>query len=140
MVEAGENSVTVTRTTATPEQQAAVMYNNLEADGTTEPSCNLYGSGGDQVIDTYVEASGGEGATPATIKNAMIDKINEVEPQNVTRHTADPTKLNVIDIAPSSVTNDKSFHKSIKRNSGISNSFTPYDKKVDKAFHVEIPQ
>ena len=44
-----------------------------------------------------------KGKTKAEIINGMSTKITDLGPGNVSRHAGDPNKLNVIDIAPSSI-------------------------------------
>jgi hypothetical protein len=136
MEDAGENTVSVSRTTATPSQQANVMYDNIISFG-VENQKDLYLPPGDRVIDTYVSASSQKGATKASVTGLMTDKINSEGPQNVSKHCGDPKIINVIDISPSSVKNVRSFQSSLRSNPGIS-KLLPYPK--DPGIHVEIKQ
>ena len=101
---------------------------------------DMYGDGGDKVMDTYDSYTPEWNCTKAEAVEAMTETINKVGPQNVSRHTGDVTKLNVIDISTSTIRDRKAFHKSVHSNPGISKAITPIDKKSEKAFHVEIKQ
>lgn len=114
-----------------------------------------YGSSGDQVINVYETAQetnnalselnemfGSEDSTTLqlssdNIKSSMTDKINEVGPGKVSKHSSDPNVLNVIDISPGSVKNKKQFRSEIKNDSRIKKVITP---PSDPAFHIEIKQ
>jgi hypothetical protein len=133
---AGEKSIQVTSTTRTPEKQASVMYDNIQ-NSSVDNQKALYGPKGDIVIDTYSSASTEKGSTPASVKGAMTDKINILGPQTVSAHCGDQTKINIIDIAPSSVSNVTNFQKELKSNPGVSR-LIPFPK--DPAIHIEINQ
>jgi len=136
MDDVGEKSVKVTSTTRTPEKQASVMYDNAKNKGVTNQKV-LYGAAGDKVLDTYENYSSEWNCTRTEAVEAMAITINEVGPQNVSKHTGDPGKINIIDIAPSSVLNVSKFQNSLINNSGIS-LVIPYPK--DPGIHIEIPQ
>ena len=71
----------------------------------------------------------------------MTAKVKEVGPSKVSLHCADPSKLNVIDIAPSSVDDPGAFLSAIKAakdQGAISRFFSPGSH--DPAFHIEVPQ
>lgn len=57
---------------------------------------------GDQVIDAYSSLKG-RGKSQVEILSVMTGKILSVGPGRVSRHTADLRKINVVDIAPSSI-------------------------------------
>ncbi|UOY08518.1 DUF6443 domain-containing protein [Muricauda sp. SCSIO 64092] len=150
----GNNSATITSGFRDPKNQARVMFNNIKNKG-VENQKSLYGAAGDQVIDVYSDGQdlnnalqelndmfGGENSTALQlssddIKSAMTDKINEVGPGKVSKHSSDPNTLNVIDISPGSVANGKQFGKSLKADNRINKVITP---PKDPAFHIEIPQ
>jgi len=69
----------------------------------------------------------------------MTAKIKSIGPRKVSRHIGDPKKLNVIDIAPSSIriTFRDKFEAAVKRESRVSKFLAP---PVDPAYHLEIPQ
>ncbi|WP_286755873.1 DUF4347 domain-containing protein [Roseivirga sp. UBA838] len=126
---------TISDSTRTPEDQAAIMYRNLENEG-VEAQLRLYGASGDKVIQEYVRLKA-EGKSKSEIIAGMLAKINALGPTNVSRHTADPSQVNIIDIAPSSIEDKPAFEKAIKTESRISRYFLPPD---DPAYHIEIPQ
>jgi RHS repeat-associated protein len=154
MVTIGDNSVTVSSGTRTPEQQASAMYNNLE-NGSVAGEKKTYGAGGDQVIDTYVQAKAetkevtnacGEVScvpqyTPGQIKQKMVDKINAVGPSNVSNHTVgDRSKLNVFDIKPSTVSDVTKFHNTLSGDTRVKQVLSKVNKPAEKAVHIEILQ
>jgi RHS repeat-associated protein len=137
---ANESSITISSTARTPEDQARIMYDKTASEGATSMKA-LYGAGGDKVVDVYTEKTS-KGYCDLCTKSAMESKINEVGPTNVSNHTSDPAKLQVFDVAPSSVTNSSGFKQAIDNNTGsgkpISNRIHPGGS--EKAYHIEIPQ
>lgn len=136
---AGLGSCLITSTSRTPADQARVMFNNLETHGVAAQKA-LYAAAGDQVIDVYA-AKKAEGKTAAQIKTAMEAKINAIGPEKVSRHCANPSVLNVVDVAPSSIANKHAFENAVNvaLNSGkVSRFITPGNG--DPAYHIEIPQ
>jgi hypothetical protein len=129
------DSVTITSTARTPERQAIAMFDNIESQGVASQKA-LYGPNGDQVIDVYV-AEKAAGKSQAEIISAMEAKINELGPSNVSRHLADPSTMNVIDIAPSQIADRAAFEKAVEADSRVSNFLKP---PSDPAYHLEIPQ
>lgn len=76
------------------------------------------------------------------IRDAMLNKILEVGPYNVSHHSANLSKLNVIDIAPKTLNNKMEFFRLLK-NSGavdVNKLFAPWTPIYDDAIHVEIKQ
>lgn len=130
-------SMTVTSTARTVYDQARIMYDNIESTG-VDAQKELYASAGDQVIDVYKEAKKG-GNDRNTIISKMKAKIVELGAGSVSRHCADIEKLNVVDIAPSSIDakNKSKFEDAIKNEAGISKYIFP---PTDPAYHIEIPQ
>lgn len=126
---------TISDTTRSPEEQAAIMYRNIENNG-VESQLRLYGPYGDKVIQEYVRLKA-EGKSKSDIIAGMLVKINEVGPTRVSNHVADPSQVNIIDIAPSSISDRPAFEKAIKNESRITRYFLPPD---DPAYHIEIPQ
>jgi hypothetical protein len=131
---AGESSCTITSTARTPEAQARAMYVNLEANGVASQKA-LYAAAGDQVIDVYV-ASKAAKKSADEIKADMTAKINELGPSTVSKHCADSSTLCVVDIAPSSITNDAKFIEEVGKDSRVSKFLQPPN---DPAYHLEIP-
>ncbi len=136
--EAGETSALITSTVRTPADQARIMYNNIVSYGVAHQK-NLYGAGGDAVIDVYV-ARRDAGANAISIRQAMEAKINELGPGSVSRHCSDPSVLQVVDIAPSSIQNEAQFIAALqaaKTAGRVSKYILP---PGDPAYHIEIPQ
>jgi hypothetical protein len=129
------DSVTITSTARTPERQAIAMFENIESQGVAAQK-DLYGPSGDRVIDVYV-AEKAAGKSRAEIISAMEAKINELGPSTVSRHLADPSKLNVIDIAPSQIADRASFEKAVEADTRVTKFLKP---PSDPAYHLEIPQ
>lgn len=135
--QAQERHILITSTARTPEDQARAMYNNLEIRGVRDQQ-RLYNPKGDAVIDVYVAAKA-EGKTSDQIQPLMAQKVRDLNWSS--GHLANPDKLNVIDIAPSSIENRKAFEDALskaKENGTISKYFGP--KNNDPAYHIEIPQ
>jgi hypothetical protein len=136
--DAGLESCVVTSTVRSPERQAKAMYVNIGITG-VQKQLQLYGPDGDAVIGEYVRLQGGHGKT--AILSAMTNMILARGPGNVSRHCADPSRLNVIDIAPSSIANASKFVAALKKaeqSALVSRFFSP--ENGDPAFHIEIPQ
>ncbi len=137
---AGESSAVVTSTTRTPQKQAEVMYYNIVSQGVASQKA-LYGSYGDQIIDTYVKLTG-EKKTAAQIIAGMKAKIDELGPNNVSKHCGDPNVLQAIDISPGSITNTTAFIKAVNDAiaAGKVRKYIKAGSPGEKAHHVEIHQ
>ena len=131
---AGLTQILVSSTQRSPADQARVMFNNCRQFG-PQSQLDLYGSVGDRVLKVYIDSTAA-GRTDAQIMADMERKIIELGPPNVSRHTADPNVLAVIDIAPSSVTDKAAFERAVKADSRVSLFLQP---PLDPAYHVEIP-
>lgn len=136
--EAGLDSALVTSTTRTPEDQARIMFDNLESQG-VKAQLKLYGAAGDRVIKVY-EASKLAGKSPDEIKDDMLDAINRLGPSNVSHHVADPKVSNVIDIAPSSISDKKAFLQALREAEKQGLISKPFGPPKDPAYHIEIAQ
>jgi len=115
------------------------MYTNIEITS-IEKQLALYAAPGRQVILEYKRLKP-LGLGRQVIVDAMEKKILQVGPGNVSRHCADPTTLNVVDIAPSSIASPQRFLAALERarvGGQVSKFFSPANG--DPAFHVEIPQ
>lgn len=132
----GNDSATITSTARTVEDQARIMYGNIERQGVDEQK-RLYGKNGDKVIDAYVAAKA-EGLGEMEIRARMVAKINELGPTNVSKHLADPAVLNVIDVSPNSISDREAFEAAVRADPRVSKFLTPGDG--DPAYHIEIPQ
>ncbi|OWP82742.1 hypothetical protein BWK59_14260 [Flavobacterium davisii] len=133
--EANVNSLTITSTLRSPEDQVRAMYNNLQRQGVKRQK-QLYGSAGDQVIDLYAKAKL-KGLSADEIKAKMLEKIMGIGPSKVSKHCGDPNVLNVIDIAPSTIVNKRSFINAVSGSQEVSKFLQP---PTDPAYHLEIPQ
>jgi hypothetical protein len=67
----------------------------------------------------------------------MEEKVRELGPTTVSRHASDPRKLNVFDIAPSSITDRHGFEQAVRNDSRVAFFLTP---PKDPGYHLEIPQ
>ena len=123
MAEAGVYSVTISSTARTPEEQVNAMYNNLK----NKQTCN-YAPAGRAVVSRYPN------------KQEMLKEVYRQGPSKVSKHCADFRQLNVIDIAPRSVSNRAAFHRALLNNSKISRVLDPWTPSKDPVFHIEIPQ
>lgn len=123
MIKAGITSLRITSVAGTPKEQARAMYNNIKKG----LQCN-YKTPGRIVQSLYPDLE------------AMTKEIYKQGPGNVSRHCADYKRLNVIDIAPSSVSNKLLFHNALMNNRNISKVLDPFTKSIDPVFHIEIPQ
>jgi uncharacterized protein RhaS with RHS repeats len=139
MANAGETTATISDTKRTPQEQAQVMYGVIQKKG-VDATRDMYKSPGKAVVDVYTQYSPEWNCTRTEAVAAMTEKINELGPTNVSKHCVDDPSLEVIDIASSSISNDKAFNTEIKSNSEIDISITPYDKDAEDAFHVQIIQ
>lgn len=135
MTAAKVTKVTISSTQRSPADQARVMYNNLETQG-VDAQRRLYKPPGQAVIDVYVAGKAAK-QTPDAIKAAMTAKINELGPETVSHHAADPKVLNVLDVAPSSVSDVNAFQNAAKADKRVSKFLTPPN---DPGLHFEIPQ
>ncbi len=137
MKKAGVPLITVTSTARTVYDQARIMYENIERHGVLHQK-RLYSSYGDKVIDEYSLLKS-QGKSVADIINGMSVKITNIGPGNVSLHVGDPKKINVVDIAPSSINLAlrKKFESAVNGDARVSKFLTP---PADPAYHVEIPQ
>lgn len=137
MKTSGITKITITSTARTANDQARIMFENIEQRGVSHQK-NLYSSYGDKVIDHYSKLKK-NGKSKKEIIGGLTSKINALGPRNVSRHAGDPNKINVVDIAPSSinVADRKRFESAVSKDSRVSKFFTP---PKDPAYHLEIPR
>lgn len=137
--EAGLSWCVVTSTVRTPARQARAMFVNIEATS-VQRQLELYGPLGQEVIREYQRLKLlGHGRS--TIIDAMEARIIALDPSSVSRHCADPAHLNVLDIAPSSITDAARLIAALTKaraRADVSRFFGP--QHGDPAFHIEIPQ
>lgn len=133
---AGETGCTINSTARTPESQANAMYVNLEKpDQTVQMQKDLYKGPGEKVIDIYV-ASKAAKKSAADIKADMTAKIKEIGPSSVSKHCADSTKLCVVDIEPTLITDKAKFIAAVEADKRVTKFLQP---PKDPAYHLEIP-
>lgn len=136
---AGLPSCVITSTVRSPAKQARAMFVNIEATS-VQTQFNLYGQAGKKVIQEY-ERLKPLGHNQATILSAMEAVIIAQGPDKVSRHCGDPSEINVIDIAPSSIADRAVFLQALKAALAagtISKFLSPANG--DPAFHIEIKQ
>jgi len=137
MRKAGVPSILVTSTARTPADQARIMYENIERYG-IEHQKLLYSKYGDQVIDEYSKYKSKKHHKQFII-SMMQAKIIALDPSKISNHVADPMKLNVIDIAPSSIDPSlrRLFVTAVLGEKRVAKYLGP---PKDPAYHLEIPQ
>jgi RHS repeat-associated protein len=128
MNETGNNSIQINSTARTPEEQAGVMSGLVHDNGMADTKA-LYGKNGDLVLDQHPD------------QKAMVSKMNELGPSNVSKHIADPSKMNVVDVSPwrAGIKRPEAFASKALKHIGVSRVLSPYNSR-DKAIHIEIPQ
>jgi RHS repeat-associated protein len=133
--EANISSFTITSTARTPVAQVRAMFNNIQGTSVKRQK-KLYSSAGDQVIDVYVKAKL-KGLSANEIKAKMLEKVIGIGPNKVSKHCGDPNILNVIDIDPNFIRNQRGFINAVNGSREVSKFLQPPD---DPAYHLEIPQ
>lgn len=124
-------TIHITSTARTPEQQARAMLNNIKKNGVASQK-NLYAPPGDCVIDVYNSAKSDE----ENYQN-MLAEIYRQGPTKVSKHCADLSKLNVLDISRRNLTATQistiiSYLESLGARC--------IDEKDNHCVHIEIPQ
>ncbi len=104
----GQSTATITSTSRTPADQARAMFQNLvnpnnPVNVNVDNQLTLYGAPGDAVINVFVQQTNGMSyqqiiRNGTTIRAAMEQEINNQGPGNVSRHCADPSQRNVVDV------------------------------------------
>ncbi|HET7301875.1 MAG TPA: dockerin type I domain-containing protein [Candidatus Saccharimonadales bacterium] len=142
---AGQPQATITSTARSATDQARAMFNNLVNPAHTvaqniASQKALYAAAGDSVIDTFAADAQGKtlaqiNADAASIKQDMVDKINEVGCINVSHHCADPSKISVVDVGKSSfnATNTTLFKDSV-----VPRVSKYFDEPKNNCYHFEL--
>lgn len=137
--------IVITRTAATPRDEARAIYANCISSGFASQFA-LYGPIGDEVVTVAQECvQQRHFGRDATIE-AMTQKIVALGPEKVSKHcVSDWSKLHVLDISAKQI--DLGLHsafeaaiKEEERCNEVSRHFSPYTWNEDPAFHLEIPQ
>lgn len=130
-------SVKVTSTARTASDQARVMYEMIQSKG-VKYTKDLYGASGKKVVEVFEESEKGKLSADET-KAAMLKKINELGPSNVSHHVvSENSKICVFDVAPSSISDaeaKKRFVKETKAHKSVVKFFEP---PADPAYHLEV--
>jgi hypothetical protein len=130
-------SVKVTSTARKAKDQARIMYDLIKANSPQFVK-NLYAAPGKKIVETYEESVKNKLSADDT-KTAMLSKIEEVGPSNVSHHVvSDDGKLCVFDVAPSSVGDSeakKRFMKEMEAHASVVKSYKP---PADPAYHLEV--
>jgi hypothetical protein len=90
----------------------------------------MYAAAGDKVLDKYPD------------KASMLETAKSIGPGNVSRHCADLSKMNVVDVSPinGGIKSGKTFSSTAQSNPAVSKVLSPWSKPKDPAIHIEIPQ
>jgi len=127
MESANNYNITITSTTRTPYDQARIMYENIIAHG-VQSQLEIYLPPGERVIGVYNPNLSRE----QNISNMQYKIISE-GPTNVSKHCADPSQLNVFDVALSSINNQAAFENTL-------NAYSISFLKENGCYHIQIPQ
>lgn len=137
--ELGEKSnnlnLQVSSAARSPMDQATVMYVNCKNLG-IHSQYKLYGRNGDKVIKVYEKMTKEKKRTTEII-SAMHKQIMSIGPSKVSRHCADTSVLNVVDIPFSSITNKQAFRETLKKNTPKPISLY-LDETNNNCFHIEL--
>ncbi|WP_345107462.1 RHS repeat-associated core domain-containing protein, partial [Mucilaginibacter panaciglaebae] len=127
----GERIFVINSTYRTASEQARAMFQNIQGHGIKHQLQLYNGKPGEQVIEAYQQKG--------TLE-AMIDKINELGPENVSSHSRNFAKVQVVDISPLYINSFSRFRNVLKQFviNGTLNKFIMPPQ--DPAFHLEIPQ
>lgn len=135
---AGIDFLIVSSTARLDSDQARIMYDNIVHRGISDQK-KLYGPNGDAVIDVFIVCREKKMTREQTIA-AMLAKIRELGPENVSKHCANPDVLEVFDVSPASIVEEKraAFEAAARADSRVTKFLGPSNH--DPAFHLEIRQ
>lgn len=127
-------SVMITSTARTVEDQARIMYGNIQRQGVATVRA-LYRPPGQAVVAAYEQAREA-GLPPAEIQRAMAGRIRQVGPENVSRHIAQEDVC-VFDVAPSSIpeTSRQRFITEAQAHASVVHFLQP---PRDPTYHLEV--
>lgn len=132
----GGGEMVITSTSRTSEDQVEAMITNLRKEGGIETQKSLYnGKPGSKVVEAFDPSLSND-----ENKVNMMAVMEEVGPQNVSRHITDEegwSKLNVFDISASKVNKPEEVVSYIKKNYPGANAI--YEPK-NGCIHIELPQ
>lgn len=124
----------ITSTARNTYDQARIMYENCSKPGGVAKQKEIYANPGDKVIDVYVnEKKLGKSKMDTII--AMENKIKDLGPSNVSKHIADFTIMNTLDISYTKLSNKNDFLSEIKKREEL-------DKVLieNECYHIQINQ
>lgn len=132
---------TISSTARDSFNQARVMYANLVGDGPSQGvgrQRKLYGSKpGSHIINVFVACKKMGTPREETIME-MKKMIDNIGPENVSKHACNPKIYNVFDVAPSSIENKIEFEHAALSDPRITRFLTP--SQGDPSYHFEIKQ
>lgn len=117
----------ITSAYRTPEEQAQAMLANIKRTGVAKQK-KIYGSYGDQVIDVY-----NRNRNDSENLSAMIAKIYELGPFNVSHHCGDFSQINVFDVSEGKLSNRSLFINEVEK-------FASKIHVENNCVHVEVMQ
>jgi hypothetical protein len=126
----------ITSTARTPNDQARIMFDNCIKLGIAS-QYKLYGQNGDKVIKVFEAGIKVKDFKRDDVIAKMETKIREIGPGKVSKHCADPSTINVVDIPFSSISDKGKFRKAIEKHSPdpIARFL---EEGENKCFHLEI--
>ena len=129
----GNNDIYITSTARTSHDQARIMYENCEEKGASVQK-GIYASAGDKVIDVYI-AGKKENKSKDNIIVDMKNKINELDPETVSKHLANPDVMNTFDVSYGRLSDKTKFLSEIKKRSELDKVLVEND-----CYHIQINQ
>jgi muramidase (phage lysozyme) len=129
----GNYNIHITSTARTPHDQARIMYENCENTGANVQK-GIYAASGDAVVDVYTAGKNADFSQEQIITN-MENKINELGPEKVSKHLANPDILNTFDISYGKLTDKTKFLAEINKRSELDTVLVE-----NNCYHVQINQ
>jgi hypothetical protein len=134
LVDAGLSSATITSGRRRVEDQARIMYTNLETFGVARQR-EIYASSGDFVIGAYEKAKAA-GKTPAAIQQAMVAAIHEIGPTRVSNHLN--PDYDTFDVGTASISNAAAFVAALERAKQAGTIVKYLEEGRGMAFHLDV--
>ena len=127
----GNYKIIITSTARTPYEQARIMYDNCKKN--LEEQKRTYQAPGKKVVqvyeDNYLIKSREE------VIKLMEQKIIELGPTTVSKHLADPIRLNTFDISYGQLKDEQSFWNEKKKRKELDKIL-----KENRCYHIQIKQ
>ena len=113
------------------------MYEMIQSKGAKYAKA-LYGASGKKVVEVYEESEKSKLSAEET-KAAMLQKINELGPSNVSHHVvSENSKICVFDVAPSSISDAEAKKRFVKEAKAHTNVVKFLEPPADPAYHLEV--